>query len=370
MSVSGSGSENGNGGGAASRSYDKKITNNNMTINQAQPSPTDPNPNNPLYKFFVSNLKLYNTEVSASVSSVVATAVTYPLDSVKTRMQSHPHKSALDCARHTYKMEGYKGFYRGMLAPLFTITLVRTTSMTIYKNANDVFTDLIKNNFGFDVVSYVNTKGTMPNPWTVSCFFAAGATAGAAITTIACPFELTKVTAQLSTSAAENCRDPKRRALVKSYLNKGTFRTISTIFKHRGYTGLYTGFGLHLLRDSIGTGLYFATYETTKQIMASGGDLSKASPLAVVAAGGLCGLVSWSVIYPIDTAKTVYQRDGLMCFKGEKIKPVKIEVFKRDMWRGMSIAMFRSALVNAIFFSSYEALKKKIKAIDERTDIQ
>jgi hypothetical protein len=55
----------------------------------------------------------------------------YPLDSVKTRLQayarfpissrplltSHSYKfnSFADCVRHTYKTEGFNGFYRGKL---------------------------------------------------------------------------------------------------------------------------------------------------------------------------------------------------------------------------------------------------------------
>ena len=64
---------------------------------------------------------------------VIADSFQYPLDSVKTRLQayarpptsptprltSHSYKfnSFADCVRHTYKTEGFHGFYRGKLRP-------------------------------------------------------------------------------------------------------------------------------------------------------------------------------------------------------------------------------------------------------------
>jgi solute carrier family 25 carnitine/acylcarnitine transporter 20/29 len=60
--------------------------------------------------------------------------------------------------------------------------------------------------------------------------------------------------------------------------------------------GLYSGFNYHLLRDTIGTGVYFMTYESVKQILANARGENPASPEAVVLAGGACGLVSWACV--------------------------------------------------------------------------
>lgn len=71
---------------------------------------------------------------------------------------------------------------------------------------------------------------------------------------------------------------------------------------------------------------------------------------------------------PIDSAKSIYQRNAMMYSKGETVKPVKIEFFKRQMYRGLGVSMARSCAINAMFFSSYEYLKKTIKALPERED--
>ena len=51
-----------------------------------------------------------------------------------------------------------------------------------------------------------------------------------------------------------------------------------------------------VVRDTIGTGIYFITYESAKQLLANARGNSPTTPLAVVVAGGLCGLVSWACV--------------------------------------------------------------------------
>lgn len=65
---------------------------------------------------------------------------------------------------------------------------------------------------------------------------------------------------------------------------------------------------------------------------------------------------------PIDSAKSIYQRNSLLYARGEKVEPApKITFLKRDMYRGLAVSMSRSCVVNAIFFSSFEFIKKHIK---------
>lgn len=61
-------------------------------------------------------VKRYRTEIAASTSSVFSTVVAFPLDSVKTRMQTYRYDGFLDCVRHTYRTENLRGFFRGMSA--------------------------------------------------------------------------------------------------------------------------------------------------------------------------------------------------------------------------------------------------------------
>ncbi|KAF5553048.1 mitochondrial carrier [Fusarium mexicanum] len=320
--------------------------------------------NNPSNRF----VKRYRTEIAASSSSVFSTLAAFPLDSVKTRMQTYHYNGFLDCVRKTYHAEKLGGFFRGVTAPMASITLVRTVSFSIYQRAKYSYSAWVKRNFGFDIIGHVNRPGTYPNLYSVACFGAAGATAGSCITFLACPFELTKLSAQVSVLLAERGSTNKgSHAVAASYQNKGTLRTMANIIKHRGVFGLYTGLKLHLLRDTLGTSIYFMVYESGKQIGNTlAGDHPNSNKVAVVTAGGMCGLVSWAMIYPIDSAKSIYQRNSLLYSKGEKVEPApKIEFFKRHMYRGLGVSMSRSCVVNAIFFSSFEFVKKHINQMDD-----
>ncbi|KAJ6441798.1 mitochondrial carrier protein [Purpureocillium lavendulum] len=310
----------------------------------------------------------YRTEIAASSSSVFSTLAAFPLDSVKTRMQTYQYNGFLDCVKRTYRTENLAGFFRGKSTLPYPAhgfeVVVRRISFSIYQRAKYAYSGWVKQNFGYDIIQHVNRPGTYPNLWSVACFGAAGATAGSAITFLACPFELTKLSAQVSVLLAERAGGcQKSRAVASSYQNKGTLRTMANIIKHRGILGLYTGFRLHLLRDTLGTSIYFMVYESGKQLGTTfAGDSPNSNKLAVVAAGGMCGLVSWAMIYPIDSAKSIYQRNSLLHSRGEKVDPApKIEFFKRHMYRGLGVSMSRSCVVNAIFFSSFEFIKKRIK---------
>lgn len=309
--------------------------------------------------------KRYRTEVAASSSSLLSTLVAYPLDSVKTRMQAYKFQSFTDCVRYTYKTEGVHGFWRGVWSPLASITLVRTVSFSIYQKSKYTYDDWIHKATGSSPLVIANTKGALPTLSTVTCFGAAGATAGAVITAIACPFELTKLSAQISVLIAERTKSDSSgdENLRRSYNNLGTFRTAQNLVRHRGFKGLYSGFHLHMLRDTIGTGIYFITYESAKQLLANARGNSPTTPLAVVVAGGLCGLVSWACIYPIDSAKSIYQRNCLTSHKDRTKKP-KIQFFNPRMYRGLSVSMSRSCVVNAIFFSAFEFTKKRINRME------
>lgn len=199
---------------------------------------------------FTSN---YRTEIAACIGSVISTFIAFPLDSVKTRMQTCQYKGYADCVRHTYKTEGYRGFIRGVVAPLLSVTIVRTVSFSIYQRSKYNYATWFKQNFGIDPLLHINTPGNYPNISTISCFGVAGATAGSVITLASCPFELTKLSAQVSNLDVDmktgEYKSSDARKIAATYQNKGTFMTAKNIIKNRGILGLYTGFHLHLRKS-------------------------------------------------------------------------------------------------------------------------
>ena len=241
--------------------------------------------------------KKYRTEISASSSSLLSTFLAFPLDFAKSRMQSY-ESGFLHTVKDAYKAEGIRAFWRGVGPPMISVTLVRTISFSIYQRAKYTYDRSLTQMTGQSPLVLANAPGSYPSFLTVTCFGAAGATAGAFITTMSCPFELTKLNEQLAGKEArqrvlanDGATPPPPRSS-----KAGAWVTARRLVHDRGFMGLYAGYRLHLLRDTIGTAIYFTTYESAKQLMANARGKSPTSPYAVVVAGGLCGIVSWAIV--------------------------------------------------------------------------
>lgn len=72
-------------------------------------------------------------------------------------------------------------------------------------------------------------------------------------------------------------------------------------------------------------------------------------------------------IYPIDVAKTVYQKSLLSAGTGKAERP-PIRFSGVGSYRGLGVSVIRSCVINAIFFSSFEKVKRHINQIDTDVD--
>lgn len=119
---------------------------------------------------------------------------------------------------------------------------------------------------------------------------------------------------------------------------------------------------IQAVRDTVGTATYFMIYESAKQVLTTVSlDKSSANPFAIVIAGGVCGVASWALIYPIDSVKSIYQTNSLTTSKGQPVpSPPRIQFRNKRMYRGLGVSMGRSCLVNSIFFSAFEFVKKNV----------
>lgn len=94
-----------------------------------------------------------------------------------------------------------------------------------------------------------------------------------------------------------------------------------------------------ILRESIGTSIYFGTYYELKQ---------KYNPIF---AGGIAGLLSWTVTYPIDVIKTRQMTHGYT---------IKESINIGNLWKGFMPCAIRAVIVNAVGFWSYELYNSKL----------
>ncbi|KAI9711441.1 MAG: hypothetical protein M1812_007186 [Candelaria pacifica] len=368
--------------------------------------------------------KQYRTEVAASCSTLIGQVASYPLDAVKTRMQAY-NPTFLQCVKETYKLEGPSAFMKGntlsghikgtetlianassgVTAPLLSSTFNRTISFSVYQRVKYAYSAHLEAVTGSSPLVVVNTLGSYPTFGTISCFGFAGAAAGAVGAAIGCPFEFVKVSQQLSEASARNKAEQTAAAATAAantttttagkapingingiaatcvkgataaatsvhepeglgYQGKGTIGAMKNIIKRRGVMGLWSGFHLQVLGNTLGSAIYFMTYESSKQMLATYRGSSPTSPGPVAIAGGLCGVVSWIFVYPIDSARVMYQRDCVSHLKEVVLPTPKLRYLERRMYRGLGVNMARSFVLNAVFFSAFEAIKKQINNLE------
>ncbi|KAM7196323.1 Mitochondrial carrier domain containing protein [Rhypophila sp. PSN 637] len=131
----------------------------------------------------------------------------------------------------------------------------------------------------------------------------AGAVGGLATWVVSTPTELIKCRVQLASSSSQS-----------SPTSVSSWSTTKQIIRSEGIKGLYFGGLVTALRDSIGYGFYFWSYELTSRWMASttttpgseGADTAR-----VLLCGGLAGIVTWASIFPLDVIKTRVQTQAL-----------------------------------------------------------
>ncbi|RDX56515.1 mitochondrial carrier [Lentinus brumalis] len=263
------------------------------------------------------------------------------------------------------------GFYRGLWIPLITISFVRAASFTIYSRTKDYFR--ARHWLSRDRIFDVSAVGGI-----------SGALSGSLISFGSAPFELVKVRRQLEYSIAAS----KGIRLAKA---PSTMDAVREIFRSSGLLGLYTGFRLHFIRDTMGTALYFFEYDGFRYIMGRDYNGEQGSTpawlpipegLVPFLCGSLAGVTSWALIYPLDVVKTKVQQRALA---GERQRTV-FETFYRlirgpdpnapkpiltglaRLYQGLGVSALRSVTTHGLLWTIFDLTASYIDRLPGRTD--
>ncbi|KAJ7046906.1 mitochondrial carrier domain-containing protein [Mycena alexandri] len=306
-----------------------------------------------------------NKAVACALSaSYISTFAGYPLDSLKSRLQTMKTPITVHkLAALVYREEGVMGFYRGLWIPLVTISFVRAASFTIYTETKDYFR----------VHNYLNRNSVLDAALVGGV---GGAMSGSLISFGSAPFELVKVRRQLEFTIAAS----KGVHLVKP---PGTVAAVKEIFKTNGITGLYTGFRLHFLRDTLGTSLYFLEYDGMRHLLGRdrNGEQGETpswlpihSSLVPFVCGSVSGVTSWALIYPLDVVKTKVQQRALAGerFRGvwetlhrlvrgpDPAAPKPILAGCARIYRGLGVSALRSITTHGLLWTLYDLVSNYI----------
>lgn len=237
---------------------------------------------------------VYASFIAGSTQTILG----HPFDTIKTITQINPNFSIQNIHQNYIKPNGWKYLYRGSISPFLGGCL---------QNCFIFSTEHISKKW----IEKINGN---KNPILNS--FYSGFISGGLTSIIISPTELIKTFQQIN---------PK--ITIKEIINQNS---------------LLRGFSHTFIRDSIGFGIYFSTYNYLQTKWQN-------NPLIN---GGIAGVLSWTYSYPIDVIKTKYQSNPNITTK-QILKNITIQNLKA----GFTIMILRSFFVNAGIFYTFEKCK-------------
>lgn len=254
--------------------------------------------------------------------SVAIIAVGHPFDTLKTRLQLGLQSNMMQCAWQTFQNHGISGFYRGAAMPLCQLILKRPFEFAVWEWFNATFTGKV----------YAPVLG--------------GCLAGLTSAAIGNPFSVIKI--QLQATGKEEMSNVREAA--------------RTVWLSRGMFGFYRGFTISLYKEVPFASVYLGTY----------GNLREAMPKTnwtPAVAGAIASMITWSVLLPLDTLKTVIQYRVL-----QDVEPLtvwqQLNSLIRDrgisgLWAGWAPVALRSLPSSAAAMMAYEWARSLTREVEK-----
>ncbi|PIN26339.1 Mitochondrial carrier protein MRS3/4 [Handroanthus impetiginosus] len=277
-------------------------------------------------------LKFWQFMIAGSIAGSVEHMAMFPVDTLKTRMQAISSSSKTPSSitlrqslGSIMKLEGLKGFYRGIAAMGLGAGPAHAVYFSVYESCKKF-------------LSSGNPNNSMAHA-------ASGVFATVASDAVLTPMDVVK-----------------QRLQLKGSPYKGR------VFLEEGFGAFYMSYWTTVVMNAPFTAIHFATYEAAKRALMkvspeSGGDDDE-SLLVHATAGAAAGALAAAITTPLDVVKTQLQCQGVCgCdrFSSSSIGNVIQTIAKKDgysgLMRGWIPRMLFHAPAAAICWSTYEAVK-------------
>jgi len=281
------------------------------------------------------------------ISGAAGILIGNPLDLIKVRLQAGT-RSLITTSAPSYRSQfsSAGSLIRGATAPILGYGALNALLFVTYNRTSDLLN--------------TNGPGLPPNLWTT---WMAGAIGGLATWVVSTPTELVKCRAQISTSPT----------------GASSWGITKEILRTEGVRGLYFGGVVTALRDSIGYGFYFWSYELSTKLMMSKikeRDSKSEEAAKVLLCGGLAGIVTWASIFPLDVIKTrvqtqIFGNESALLLDPDGVERRRmgaIEVARNAyrtegpsvFFRGLAVCSIRAFIVNAAQWAVYEWILREL----------
>ena len=221
------------------------------------------------------------------MSGILSVFVSYPFDTVKANKQTKINFTTYQTINNIRSKYGLAGFYRGLSVPMMLRAVKKGSQFYIFEKCNT-------------------------NPYT------AGFIAGSTGSIINSP--LHTIMTQMQTKNHKN---------------------VIRCIKQLGLKNIFKPFPYQLARDSVFGSIYLGTYGYIRT------KYPNMSTFNATIAGGIIGVVTWTIGYPLDTILTRKQ------FNVKHLTNIK-----GTYYAGLSLVLFRTLITNMVTIGSYHHFSK------------
>ncbi|XP_075048003.1 solute carrier family 25 member 47 [Mixophyes fleayi] len=287
--------------------------------------------------------------IAGALGGACGVMVGYPLDTVKVRIQTQRSYNGIwHCIRSTYNNEKVSGFFKGMTIPISTVAVSSSVVFGVQRNC---LYNLCKLKYG--------TPNVKPSKLDI---FVSGYVAGGVQVLVSSPADMAKVRLQTQVSPHQS----SACSLLARPKYTGPVHCLLTIAKEEGFLGLYRGCFALMFRDCHSFATYFLSYAVFREWFVPVEQSTRNSELmGILLAGGLAGVVAWSIATPMDVIKSRLQVDGVTQQKYRGVIHCITDSVRQEggtvLFKGLSLNCLRAFPVNMVVFLTYETILKQIK---------
>ncbi|GAB7338734.1 hypothetical protein MBLNU457_5448t1 [Dothideomycetes sp. NU457] len=235
------------------------------------------------------------------------------------------------------------------------------------EHANPREVEAVNSPSGFYAIVSLLTQ-FIPDPG----YFLAGGISGVASRTTTAPLDRLKVYLIARTDAASEAVSAARSGAPLAATKQGASTLVNAckdLWAAGGMRSLFAGNGINIIKVMPESAVKFGSYEASKRVVAQfegHNDTKKINNVSQFVAGGIAGMISQAVVYPLDTLKFRMQNETV---KGGLHGNALIIETAKKMWakggmmsfyRGLSMGLVGMFPYAAIDLGTFEYLKRTI----------